>query len=129
MDVALRTAEMSYAKRLKVGSVIVVDNSIVSTGFNGMPKGFDNNCEHMVNGELVTNKEVIHSEQNAIDRATERKINLVGGTIFQSHCPCIPCSMSIFKSGIDTVYYNADYRNKDGVIYLQDNGVEVIKVS
>lgn len=45
MDVAERTSYLSYAKRLRVGAVIVKDNRILSYGYNGMPSGWDNNCE------------------------------------------------------------------------------------
>jgi len=45
MDIAYRTAQMSRAKRLQVGSVLVKDDSIISYGWNGTPAGWDNNCE------------------------------------------------------------------------------------
>lgn len=48
MDIAIRTSELSSARRLKVGSVIVKDNKILATGYNGMPTGWDNNCEDKV---------------------------------------------------------------------------------
>lgn len=46
MDWAKRTAQLSYAKRLKVGAVIVKDDSVISYGYNGMPAGWENNCEN-----------------------------------------------------------------------------------
>jgi dCMP deaminase len=48
MDVAERTSKLSYAKRLQVGAIIVKDDRIVSIGYNGMPAGWDNNCEDRV---------------------------------------------------------------------------------
>lgn len=48
MDVAERTSKLSYAVRLQVGAVIVKDNRILSYGYNGMPAGWDNNCEDKV---------------------------------------------------------------------------------
>ena len=45
MDWAARTAELSHARRLQVGAVIVKDDSVISYGYNGMPVGWDNNCE------------------------------------------------------------------------------------
>ena len=45
MDWALRAAELSYARRLKVGAVVVKDDTVISYGYNGMPAGWDNNCE------------------------------------------------------------------------------------
>jgi len=46
MDVARRFAQLSSARRLKVGAIIVKDDRIISIGYNGMPAGWDNNCEH-----------------------------------------------------------------------------------
>ena len=48
MDVAERTSQLSHAVRLKVGAIIVKDNRIISIGYNGMPAGWDNDCEHKV---------------------------------------------------------------------------------
>jgi dCMP deaminase len=48
MSWAARTAELSHAKRLQVGAVIVKDDSVISYGYNGMPAGWDNNCEDQV---------------------------------------------------------------------------------
>jgi len=48
MDWADRTAQLSHAKRLQVGAVIVKDDSVISYGYNGMPAGWDNNCEDRV---------------------------------------------------------------------------------
>ena len=45
MDWANRAADLSHAKRLQVGAVIVKDDSVISYGYNGMPAGWDNNCE------------------------------------------------------------------------------------
>lgn len=47
IDWAERVAQLSYAKRLNVGAVIVKDDSVISYGYNGMPAGWDNNCEHI----------------------------------------------------------------------------------
>lgn len=46
MDWAARTAKLSHARRLQVGAVIVKDDSVISYGYNGMPAGWDNNCEN-----------------------------------------------------------------------------------
>lgn len=48
MDWAKRCAELSHARRRKVGAVIVKDDSVISYGYNGMPAGWDNNCEDIV---------------------------------------------------------------------------------
>ena len=65
MKIAEVTATLSYAKRLNVGAVIVKDNQILATGYNGMPSGWENVCEHEIDGQLVTKPEVLHAETNA----------------------------------------------------------------
>ena len=47
MDWAKRCAQLSHAKRLQVGAVIVKDDSVISYGYNGMPAGWDNDCENV----------------------------------------------------------------------------------
>ena len=68
MDIAYRVAEMSHAKRRKVGCVIVKDERIISMGWNGMPTGMPNLCEDYdtLRGVSTTKKEVLHAEANAL---------------------------------------------------------------
>ena len=68
MQIAQIAANRSYAQRLKVGCVIVKNNSIIIFGWNGMPTGYDNCCEIEVDGKLVTRPEVQHAELNAISK-------------------------------------------------------------
>ena len=100
MRIALITAERSYARRLKVGCVIVKNHSIISFGWNGMPTGYDNCCEMEVNGELVTRPEVQHAELNAIAKLAENGYSSKGASIFITHSPCIHCALLIQKCGI-----------------------------
>ena len=71
MDWASRTAELSHARRLHVGAVIVKDDTVISYGYNGMPAGWDNNCEDEIYQQdgtvgTKTKPEVLHAESNAI---------------------------------------------------------------
>ena len=71
MDVAKRFAELSTARRLKVGAIVVKDDRVISIGYNGMPSGWDNDCENHIGfnkGQPVLNSkpEVLHAETNAI---------------------------------------------------------------
>jgi dCMP deaminase len=128
MDVAERSAQLSYATILQVGAVIVVDNGIISTGFNGTPKGEPNSCEHYVDGQLVTLPNVIHAEDNAIRRVYERNLCAHGASIFITHAPCLKCSQKILASGIKEVFYKNDYKNHYGINFLSDHYVKVRKI-
>ena len=66
MRIAIEWSTNSKANRSKVGCIIVKDRRIISDGYNGMPTGFDNRCEHITNNKLITRDEVLHAESTAI---------------------------------------------------------------
>ena len=125
MQIALLTAQRSYAQRLKVGCVIVKNHSIISFGWNGMPTGYDNCCEMEVDGKLFTRPEVQHAELNAIAKLAENGYSSKGASIFISHSPCIHCSLLIQKCGITHVYYHEAYRDDTGINFLKKAGIHV----
>ena len=125
MQIALLTAQRSYAQRLKVGCVIVKNHSIISFGWNGMPTGYDNCCEMEVDGKLVTRPEVQHAELNAIAKLAENGYSSKGASIFISHSPCIHCSLLIQKCGTTHVYYHEAYRDDTGINFLKKAGIHV----
>ena len=132
LDVADRVSELSRARRLKVGAVIVKDHRILSYGYNGTPSGFDNNCEiehedPMGRYNLVTKPEVIHAEMNAILKVAKSHDSTDGAFLFLTHSPCMECSKAILQSGINTLYYSIDYRSNDGLELLRKGSVTVIR--
>jgi len=135
MDVAERFAQLSSAKRLNVGAIVVKDDRIISIGYNGMPSGWDNVCEHETMGdlgslekELKTKPEVLHAESNAIAKLARSSESGEGASIFITHSPCIDCAKLIYQSGITTVYYKNEYRSTQGVEFLLKSNIEVNKV-
>lgn len=130
MEIAKTVSHMSYAMRLKVGSVIVNlrNNRIVATGFNGTPRGFPNECEELIDGVMVTKDCVIHAEQNALMSIARSTESTEDCAIFVTHSPCIQCAKLIQASGITHVYYHHDYRDPAGLNYLREYGVLVEKV-
>jgi len=129
MKIAEVTSGLSYAKRLQVGAVIVKDNQILATGYNGMPSGWENVCEHEVEGELKTKPEVLHAETNAIAKVAQSTESSMGSTLFCTHAPCIECAKLIYQSGISTVYYRDEYRSDAGLQFLKLSGVNVYQHS
>ena len=134
MKTAETFAELSHARRLHVGAIIVKDDRIISIGYNGMPSGWDNNCEfEFVHPqtkipELVTRKEVLHAETNAIAKLAKSNESGLGATMFITHAPCLDCAKLIYQSGISSVLYRNAYRDTSGVEFLTKSGVEVNKV-
>ena len=133
MDWADRTAQLSHARRLQVGAVIVKDDSVISYGYNGMPAGWDNNCEDEIkwpNGDikfLTTKPEVLHAESNAIAKLAKSTNSGLGADLFVTHMPCLDCAKIIYQSGIRRVYYSENYRDDSGIKFLEKSGVEVIQ--
>ena len=124
MDVAERFAQLSSAKRLNVGAIVVKDDRIISIGYNGMPSGWDNVCEH----EDKTKPEVLHAESNAIAKLASSHESGKNATLLCTHAPCIDCAKLIYQSGIATVYYKNDYRSIQGIEFLVKSNVRIVKV-
>ena len=125
MQTAQTFAELSHARRLKVGAIVVKEDRIISIGYNGMPAGWDNNCEHEVDNELKTKPEVLHAETNAIAKLAKSNDSGNGATMFITHSPCIECAKLIYQSGIGHVMYMQNYRDDAGVQFLVKSGVVV----
>ena len=133
MDTAERFAQLSSAKRLQVGAVVVKDNRIISIGYNGMPAGWTNECENVVQLSddtvvLKTKDEVIHAEANAILKLARDGERGNGSSLFCTHAPCIHCAKLIHGAGIDTVYYRDAYRDEDGINFLNNCKINVKKI-
>jgi len=129
MDVALRYAELSHARRLKVGAVIVKDNRVISIGYNGMPAGWDNKCEFMRDNELYTKPEVLHAETNAIAKVAKSSESCYNASIYTTTAPCIDCAKLIYQSGISKVYYKEKHlRSDDGLIFLEESGITICQL-
>lgn len=153
MRVARETAQLSSAEKLKVGSIIVKDNRIISIGYNGTPSDWDNVCEYKIyykqdepnfkypeeymkqkypfvdqDGRyfLKTKPEVLHAELNCIGHCCESGESTRGTSMFVTTAPCLQCSLLISTTGIRTVYYDSEYRSSDGVEFLTKLGIDVI---
>lgn len=114
MSVAVLVSLRSPSSKLKVGSVIVIDNRIISSGYNGYPSGCEHESIHRDGHEINT----IHSEANSIGESAKRGISINNGTIYITHFPCINCCKYIISSGITDVIYLDDYKNDPVVIQL-----------
>jgi dCMP deaminase len=132
-DIALRVAQLSWARRLKVGAIVVKDNRIISLGYNGMPAGWDNNCEEETYDNdgfhitLTTRPEVLHAESNCLAKIARSHESADGADIFITHSPCIECAKLIYQSGISRVYFGDHYRSDAGIQFLKQSNIEVIR--
>ncbi len=124
LEMAAVWAKNSYCVRRQVGALIVKDNMIISDGYNGMPKGFENVCE---DEQGLTKPCVLHAEANAITKIAKSGNSSQGATLYVTDAPCMECSKLIIQSGISRVVYHKDYRVRDGIELLTRAGIEVIQ--
>lgn len=126
-------AELSHARRLHVGAIVVKDDRIISIGYNGMPSGWDNDCEDVIQyaddtTSLKTKPEVLHAETNAIAKLAKSNESGDGAVLFVTHAPCLDCAKLVYQSGLNTVFYRNDYRDDSGILFLKKAGVTVEKL-
>ena len=133
MKTAETFAELSHARRLHVGAIVVKDDRIISIGYNGMPSGWDNNCEDVIqhSDDTVTLKskpEVLHAETNAIAKLAKSTESGHNAVLFVTHSPCLDCAKLIYQSGINSVFYRNSYRDNAGINFLEKSGIEVTQI-
>jgi len=134
MKIAELVASRSTCLRRKVGAIIVRENQILSTGYNGAPKGVPH-CEDV--GCLRTKMKVpagerhelcrgVHAEQNAIIQAAVNGVSVKGGTMYCTHQPCSICAKIIVNAEIKNVYIADSYPDKLAESMFADADVNVI---
>ena len=138
MKTAHAFAECSTARRLQVGAIVVKDNRIISIGYNGMPGGWDNNCEieHVKKYPklgpntdnvivLESKPEVLHAEMNALMKLARSNGGGNDAVMFITHSPCLDCAKGMYQAGITEVYYEKEYRDTKGIDFLKQCDVNV----
>ncbi|MEW5874310.1 MAG: dCMP deaminase family protein [Candidatus Zixiibacteriota bacterium] len=129
MQIALAVRERANCLGNKVGAVLVVDNRIVSTGYNGTPSKCRNcdegGCERCANREKYGPGEgydlciCVHAEQNALLSAARFGVAVAGATLYSTMRPCFGCTKELLQAGIHTVYYLHDWRHPEAAVAAQ----------
>ena len=97
---------------------------IISTGYNGTPKGVNNcyeggcprcNNSKIKSGEALDQCICVHAEENAIIQAAYHGMSTKDTTLYTIYCPCIFCAKSIINAGIKEVVYFDDYSQMDSL--------------
>ena len=121
MEIAYIIKKRSTCLRRQVGAVLVKDNRIISTGYNGAPSGL----EHCINVDCIRNKNNIpsgerseicrgvHAEQNVIAHAARFGISIEKSTLYVTLSPCITCFKLLIDAGIKKVVYSEVYPYPD----------------
>ena len=127
----------STCLRRKVGAIIVKDKRILTTGYNGAPKGVKNCLDRgkclreelgIPSGQRHEICRGLHAEQNAIIQAAYHGVNIQGGDLYSNTQPCAQCAKMIINSGIKKIYYFNDYPDSLALELLNEAGVELIKL-
>ena len=123
IEITLDVSKRSTCNRAQVGAIIVKDKRILTTGYNGAPRGLPHclaeGCE-IIDGHCVRS---LHAEQNAIIQAALHGVSLDGGTIYTTHQPCVTCAKMIINAGLVRVIYAGHYPDEVAMKYLRAAGV------
>ncbi|HXK21673.1 MAG TPA: deaminase [Myxococcota bacterium] len=138
MSIARVVASRSNCVKRKVAAVITVDRRIISTGYNGTPRGVRNcneggcpRCNAFAKGGTRLDECLCsHGEENAITQAAYHGVSVRGGTLHTTFSPCLTCTKMIINAGIVEVVYNADYPlGGTALDLLREAGVKVRRIA
>lgn len=138
-------AMRSTCSRAAVGVVIAREGRILVTGYNGAPAGMthcDHECDcgqpnavpvaripigHTENCKtLLPCTIAIHAEANAVGYAARWGAGVSHATLYTTFCPCLACAQLIITAGIDKVVFKNEYRDRSGLLLLEDAGLDIM---
>jgi dCMP deaminase len=137
LSIARVVASRSNCVKRKVAAVITRDRRIISTGYNGTPRGTRNcneggcpRCNGFAEGGTRLDECLCsHGEENAITQAAFHGVSVRGGTLYTTFSPCLTCTKMIINAGIEEVAYNASYPLGDvSLALLREAGVKIRQV-
>lgn len=134
MSIARTVASRSNCVKRKVAAVVVKDRRIISTGYNGTPRGTKNcneggcpRCNQLsLGGTRLDECFCSHGEENAITQAAYHGVSLRGASLYTTFSPCLQCTKLIINAGLVEVVYNTDYPLGDASLaLLREAGIKV----
>ena len=129
MNIAKQAATRSTCDRKSVGALIVKNNQILATGYNGSLKG-SKHCDeigHLMEGShcVIT----VHAEANAIVQAAYHGISINGSTLYTTASPCFNCFKLMVNSGIKRIIFGEFYRDEKIFEFAKEIGIELVDFS
>jgi len=133
MRMADLVATRSTCLRRNVGAVVVKEKRVLTTGYNGAPKGLkhcaevgcvrlEHNIESGTRHELCRG---VHAEQNAVIQAAYFGVSIKGSTIYTTNFPCVMCTKILVNAGIKEIVYKDDYVDELSRAVLDESGIRV----
>lgn len=142
MDMARAVAQRGTCSRAQVGVVIALEGRVLSTGYNGAPAGM-NHCSHECNCDRRKSplemglhadfcpqnsenvcKIVTHAEANAVAFAARHGVAIEGAELYTTLSPCLTCAKLVINAGIIRVWIGEAYHSQDGLVLLQNAGID-----
>jgi dCMP deaminase len=131
-------AQRSTCLRRQVGAVIVRENRLLATGYNGAPNGVAH-CFQLPGGCLRESQKIpsgqrqelcrgLHAEQNAILQAAAFGVSLKGGELYCTHQPCVTCGKMIINAGIKRVVFLGDYPDELSLQMLKEGKITLERI-
>jgi len=133
MEMAYLAAQRSTCLRRKVGALVVLENQIISTGFNGAPKHVRHCSEtgcmradlKVPSGQRHELCRGVHAEQNAVIQAAVNGAAIKGAVLYCTNQPCVICSKILINAEIQTIYIAEPYEDKLAQELLTEAGINM----
>lgn len=132
-EIARQVATRSTCLRRHVGAVVVKNKRMLTTGYNGPPRGLAH-CDEtgclreqlgIPSGQRQEICRGLHAEQNAIIQAALHGVSIEGSDIYVTHQPCITCAKMIINAGIERVFCLGTYPDEMARVLLNDAGIDL----
>ena len=138
VSITKTVASRSTCLRRKVGAIIVKDKRILTTGYNGAPRGVKSCLEigrclreelRVPSGQRHEICRALHAEQNAIIQAAYHGVRITGSSVYSTTQPCVLCAKMMINAGIQKIYYYEEYPDQFSLNLLKEAEVELIKLT
>lgn len=136
LDLCNTVAERSSCTRRQVGAVLVRNGHLLSSGYNGTPRGLKN-CDEggcplaepkRKSGDSLEKGMCCHAEENVIVQAAYEGVSTKGATLYCNLLPCHLCAKMIINSGISRVVYRQDYLDRRSFVMFKEAKIKIRRI-
>jgi dCMP deaminase len=138
MNIAVQVSLRSTCIRRKVGAIIVKNNNIISTGYNGAPKGMKNCIDYpdrcyrathnIPSGQELDKCYAVHAEVNAIMNAIKSGHELMGSVMYVTTFPCSSCAKALLQAGIEKICYLDKYSDNFTLLLFNEANIKTVSM-